>query len=49
MQIVVAHTDPGVDNWFETAGHARGTMSPCWVGAAKHPEPTTRVVKLADL
>jgi hypothetical protein len=46
---VVAHRDPGVDNWLDTAGHARGTMCLRWIGADEHPEPTTRVAKLADL
>ncbi len=49
VRIVLAHADPGVDNWIETAGHRRGTMCLRWVGADDHPEPATRVVKLADL
>ena len=49
VRIVVAHRDPGADNWIETAGHRRGTMCLRWVGAHEHPEPTTRVVKLRDL
>ena len=49
VQIVVAHQDPGVDNWIDTAGHSRGTMCLRWVRAESHTEPETRVVKLADL
>jgi hypothetical protein len=49
VQILVAHQDPGVDNWIDTAGHSRGTMCLRWIGAESHPEPKTRVVKLADL
>jgi hypothetical protein len=49
VRIVVSHEDPGVDNWLETAGHARGTMCLRWVGAKQHPDPTTRVVKAAEL
>ncbi len=49
VRIVVAHEDPGVDNWIETAGHRRGTMCLRWIGADRHPEPVTRVVKLAKL
>jgi hypothetical protein len=49
VRIVVAHQDPGVDNWIDTAGHSRGTMCLRWVRADAHPHPTTRVVKLADL
>jgi hypothetical protein len=48
VRLVVAHADPGVPNWIETAGHRRGTMCLRWVGAREHPEPTTRVVRLGD-
>ena len=49
LRIVVAHQDPGLDNWMNTAGHARGTMCLRWVRAQEHPTPATRVVKLAAL
>jgi hypothetical protein len=49
VRIVVAGADPGVDNWIDTAGHRRGTMCWRWIRADSHPEPATRVVKLADL
>jgi hypothetical protein len=49
VRILVAHDDPGVENWIETAGHRRGTMCLRWVGAREHPQPATRVVKLAQL
>ena len=49
VQIVVAHEDPGVPNWIETAGHRHGTMCFRWIRAADHPQPQTRVVKLAEL
>jgi len=49
VRIVVAHEDPGHPNWLETAGHRRGTMCLRWVGAAYHPDPTTRVVPLVAL
>jgi len=47
---VIAHTDPGVPNWLDTAGHQRGTVGVRWVG----PDvidvlPTTRVVKLESV
>jgi len=47
--IVLAHRDPGVPNWLETAGHDRGTMCMRWVGAAEHVHPTTQLVKLDQL
>jgi hypothetical protein len=49
VQIVIAHRDPGVGNWMDTAGHRRGTMCLRWIRADTHPEPTTRVVKVRDL
>jgi len=49
VRLVVAHDDPHVDNWLETAGHRRGTMCLRWIRAAHHPQPQTRVVKAADL
>jgi Protein of unknown function (DUF1214) len=47
FRLVVAHRDPGVPNWLETAGHGFGTMCFRWVrpeGAP--PEPSTRIVPL---
>ncbi len=49
IRVVVAHEDPGVDNWLNTCGHERGTMCWRWIRAEEHPQPQTRVVKLADL
>ncbi|MGH8808141.1 MAG: DUF1214 domain-containing protein, partial [Noviherbaspirillum sp.] len=49
VTVVLAHRDPGLPNWLETAGHRVGTMAMRWVGAKEHVHPTTRVVKLAEL
>lgn len=49
VRIVVAHEDPGVENWLDTCGHRRGTMCVRWIRAKEHPQPRTRVVKLTDL
>jgi hypothetical protein len=49
VRIVVAHADPGVDNWLDTAGHARGTLGLRWVKATAHPAPHTQVTKLRDV
>jgi hypothetical protein len=50
VRFVVAHHDPGMPNWLDTAGHDRGTVGVRWVG----PDvidvlPATRVVKLSSL
>jgi hypothetical protein len=46
---VVAHADPGVPNWLDTAGHDRGTLIARFVMAEAEPKPSFRVVKLADV
>jgi len=47
--IVVAHRDPGVPNWLDTAGHRLGTMCFRWIGASEIVAPLVRVVPLATL
>ena len=49
VRLIVAHEDPGLPNWIETAGHDSGTMCFRWVRAESHPEPRTRVVKVHEL
>ena len=49
VRLVVSLRDPGVPNWLDTAGHRRGTMCLRWVGATEHPDPKTRVVKVAQV
>jgi hypothetical protein len=49
IQLVIAHRDPGVPNWIETAGHDNGTMLMRWVLADHHPEPICRVVPVDSL
>jgi hypothetical protein len=52
VKVLVAHEDPGLPNWIETADHREGTM--CWRWYRIHPgskaiEPTCRVVKISEL
>ena len=49
VRLIVAHRDPGLPNWIETAGHTSGTMCFRWVRAKEHPQPRTRLVKLDSL
>jgi hypothetical protein len=46
---VIAHQDPGVPNWLDTAGHEQGTLIARFVMAAEAPVIRTRSVKLAAL
>lgn len=47
-RLVVAHRDPGVPNFIDTAGHTSGTMLFRWVRADAHPVPNTRVVSFEE-
>ena len=49
FRAVVAHTDPGVANWLDTAGHRQGPMIFRWVRAQGAPVPTTRLVTVDEL
>ena len=49
VRLIVAHEDPGLPNWIQTAGHTSGTMCFRWVRADEHPQPRTRLVDLAGL
>lgn len=49
VRVVIARRDPGVPNWLDTAGHARGGLALRWVGAERIPQTKSRVVPLAEL
>lgn len=49
VRIIVAHQDPGLPNWIDTAGHDCGGMTFRWIRAATHPQPQARVVTTAAL
>ena len=49
VRAVIAHDDPGVANWLDTAGHTEGTIAARFLLADATPEPKLRAVKLADL
>jgi len=44
--LVVAHRDPDLPNWLDTAGHRLGTMCFRWIRAHEIVHPRARVVKL---
>jgi hypothetical protein len=51
VRVVVAHQDPGVANWLDTAGHSEGPIILRCVRTQTAPVPTTNVVpfeRLAD-
>ena len=50
FRMVVAHRDPGVPDWLDTAGHAEGLVFCRWLQAETPPEqPRSTVVALADV
>lgn len=49
VRVVVARRDPGVPNWLDTAGHARGGLALRFVGATEIPSPVSRVVPIESL
>ncbi len=48
---VVSHVDPGVANWFDTAGNRQVHVTYRWwlMPTPQDVQPTLRIVKLADL
>ena len=48
IRVVIAHADPGCSNWLDPCGHFEGTMCWRWVRAETHPQPSCRLLKLAD-
>ena len=49
VRLIVAHENPGLPNWLETAGHTSGTMCFRWVRAREPLQPQTRLVHLSSL
>jgi hypothetical protein len=54
VRIVIARTNPGVaclkeGNWLDTCGRNEGTMCVRWIRADSHPQPQTKLVKIAEL
>ena len=48
FRLVVAHRDPGMPNWLDTAGHREGVVFCRWLQSESLPEqPTSRVIRLA--
>ncbi len=49
VRAVVAHDDPGVANWLDTAGHGAGPVILRCVRTESAPIPATRVVAFGDV
>ena len=49
LRTVIAHEDPGVGNWLDTAGHSVGPIILRCVRTETAPVPTMRLVKFSEL
>jgi hypothetical protein len=49
FRCVIAHRDPGIANWIDTAGYTAGTISARFLRAERICEPTLRSMKFDDL
>jgi len=48
-RFVLAHTDPGVPNWLDTAGHREGVLQYRYIWAKTAPQPTVRTVPIGSV
>ncbi len=49
LRVVIAHRDPGIQNWLDTGGCAEGLLQYRWVWTRTNPTPTLKSVAFADL
>ncbi|MDE2595867.1 MAG: hypothetical protein KGL44_03205 [Sphingomonadales bacterium] len=49
LRIVVSAKDPGVPNWLDTSGHARGAIQGRWTDCDSQPIPEVIKVPLAEV
>lgn len=49
FRAVISVADPGVPNWLDSNGFARGMLVGRWHGASDYPLPTMKKVPLADV
>jgi hypothetical protein len=49
VRAVIAHEDPGVANWLDTAGHGSGPVILRCVRTETAPVPETKVIRFSDI
>ena len=49
LRAVIAHEDPGIANWLDTAGHARFRSFCAASARRRRPSPTTRVMQFSEI
>jgi hypothetical protein len=48
-RFVIAHADPGVQNWIDTWGHPEGMLQYRYVWTKNRPEPSVRIVPFSEV
>lgn len=49
VRLLIAHRDPGLGNWIDTAHHRMGTMSLRWVRSSTYPPVHARKLTASEL
>jgi hypothetical protein len=49
FRCVIAHRDPGVQNWLDTTGNREGMIQYRWIWTRTNPQPSLRSVPLAEV
>jgi hypothetical protein len=49
FRCVIAHRDPGVQNWLDTAGNREGMIQYRWIWTRTNPRPSVRTVPFAEI
>jgi hypothetical protein len=49
VRVVIAHRDPGVQNWLDTATHPEGMIQYRYVWTKTKPAPSVRIVSFDQL
>ncbi len=49
FRAVIASVDPGVPNWLDTGGHAKGTLVGRWYEANRNPTPSLNKMKIENV
>jgi hypothetical protein len=49
FRCVIAHRDPGVQNWLDTTGNREGMIQYRWIWTRTNPQPGVRTVPFAEI
>ncbi len=49
FRCVIAHRDPGVQNWLDTTGNREGMIQYRWIWTRTNPQPSVRAVPFAEI